>query len=163
MPSTRRVLTAFSKVNRFFYEVSRAAAVWQKLAHDLMCRGRRLSLQNLLLPTELSSQQMRSSVLKSVAAEHNWQREFPKKVSPSRIVKLDRDIKLDQLSYVMKYASPRHIVLPTTDGELVGWDMNRSVALGRYNMGRQSVLINVQGHYASRSLYWITGRYTGFE
>lgn len=128
-----------------------------------MNRGRRLSLQDQLLPTYLSPTQMRSSVMTSVMAERNWSRDFPKKVLPSRLIKLDRDIVLDQLSYVMKYASPRHIVLPTTDGDLVGWDMIKGVALGRYNMGRQSVLINVQGHYASRSLYWITGRYTGFE
>lgn len=152
-------MTSLQQVSHSVREASMAPRTWYNLAYNLMCRGRRLFLHDRLFPTELSANEVRRSVMMTVSAEDNWRRDYPKAVSPSRVVPLGPAVQLDQLSYVMKYGSPRHLVLPTYDGYLLGWDMDRGVSAGRYYMGHQTVLINVQGDYESRSLYWITGKY----
>lgn len=122
-----------------------------------MCRGRRVALHDFLSTSNLSAAQLRQSVLVTVAAEESWRKNCPKHVSDVRIVRLD-DVDLDHASYVMKFTSRRHLVLPTKAGELVGWDTRMSARSGNYSMGPDSVLINVQGDYTTRSLYWITGK-----
>lgn len=122
-----------------------------------MTRGRRVALHDFLSTSSLSAAQLRQSVLVTVAAEKSWRRNNPKHVSDVRIVRLN-DVDLDHASYVMKFTSRRHLVLPTKAGELIGWDTRKSARSGNYSMGPDSVLINVQGDYTTRSLYWITGK-----
>ncbi|THH08463.1 hypothetical protein EW145_g2700 [Phellinidium pouzarii] len=105
----------------------------------------------------LSLAQLRHSVLVTTAAEVSWKKDKPACVAKAHVVRLD-NVVLDHASYVMKFTSRNHLVLPTKDGELIGWDTRTSSRAGNYTMGADSVLINVQGEYSTRSLYWITGR-----
>lgn len=122
-----------------------------------MARSRRISLHDRLSPLSLSAAQLRISVILATAAEHCWLRQAPHSIGAPRIVPL-ANVDLDHASYVMKFTSRRHLVLPTKGGRLVGWDMHARKEAGSYDMGPDSVLINVQGEYATRSLYWITGK-----
>lgn len=127
-----------------------------------MSRARRLALKNHFLPTDLSAKELRHSVLVAYFAERNWISDKPKHVAPPKVVKL-RDMQLDQFSYVMKFSSGRHLVLPTGDGKLVGWDMKKNNCVGRFDMGSNALLINVQCEYMTRSLFWIVGKVSNLE
>lgn len=122
-----------------------------------MCRSRRISLHDQLTPAALTPNQLRHSVILATAAEQSWLKQKPKCLSCARVVQL-RNVDLDHASYVMKFTSRRHLVLPTKNGQLIGWDTRSSDYAGTYDMGIDSVLINVQGEYSTRSLYWITGK-----
>ncbi|KAI5119398.1 hypothetical protein M0805_005941 [Coniferiporia weirii] len=148
---------SLSQVSHLFYDVSQSLSVWANLAFKLMCRGRRVSLHDFLSTSSLSIDQLKHSVLITTAAEASWKKDKPECVTEPRIVRLD-NVDLDHASYVMKFTSRRHLVLPTKAGELIGWDTRSSSPAGNYIMGAESVLINVQGDYSTRSLYWITGR-----
>lgn len=137
--------------------VSQYLVVWQNFAFKLMLRGRRVATTDFVFTSSLSATLLRQSVLTCLAAEVTWRKPNPKHVSDVRIVRL-ADIDLDHASYVMKFTSRRHLVLPTKAGELVGWDTRSSARSGDYSMGPHAVLINVQGDYTTRSLYWITGK-----
>ena len=127
------------------------------MAFKLMCRGRRISLHDRLSTSALTAAELKQSVLLAIAAEESWLKPAPSHVAHPRPVRL-ADVDLDHASYIMKFTSQRHLVLPTKSGELVGWDVRTGVCAGKYSMGADSVLINVQGEYETRSLYWITGK-----
>ncbi|EJC97852.1 uncharacterized protein FOMMEDRAFT_171265 [Fomitiporia mediterranea MF3/22] len=148
---------SLAQVSRLFYEVSESLAIWKNLAYKLMCRGRRISLHDHLSTSSLTAAQLKQSVLLTTAAEESWLGATPTHVARPHPVRLD-DVDLDHASYIMKFTSRRHLVLPTKAGELVGWDTRTKTCAGKYDMGADSVLINVQGDYATRSLYWITGK-----
>ena len=127
------------------------------MAFKLMCRGRRISLHDRLSTSALTATELRQSVSLAVAAEDSWLSPNPMHVAHPRPVRLS-DVDLDHASYIMKFTSQRHLVLPTKSGELVGWDTKTGSRAGMYDMGIDSVLINVQGDYETQSLYWITGK-----
>lgn len=122
-----------------------------------MARSRRITLHDHLSPLALTASQLRTSVILATAAEHSWLQHAPQSIGAPRTVPL-ANVDLDHASYVMKFTSRRHLVLPTKGGRLVGWDMHTRKEAGSYDMGPDSVLINVQGEYSTRSLYWITGK-----
>ncbi|KAL5501724.1 hypothetical protein ACEPAH_8984 [Sanghuangporus vaninii] len=146
-----------AQVSRLFHDAAQSFTVWKNLAYKLMCRGRRISLHDRLSTSALTVEELRHSVLLAVAAEDSWLRPTPMHVARPRPVRLS-DVDLDHASYIMKFTSQRHLVLPTKSGELVGWDTKTGASSGKYDMGVDSVLINVQGEYETRSLYWITGK-----
>ncbi|KAH8114396.1 hypothetical protein DFH11DRAFT_1877694 [Phellopilus nigrolimitatus] len=148
---------SLAQVSHMFLCLSQSLSVWRNLAFKLMCRGRRVSLHDYLSTSALTTAQLKHSVLMTTAAEQSWNRDRPKSVASPRIVRLE-NVDLDHASYVMKFTSRRHLVLPTKAGELIGWDTRTSARAGHYSMGPDAVLINVQGDYATRSLYWITGK-----
>lgn len=151
---------SLSQVSHLFHEISKSITVWQSLAFNLMCRSRRISLHNYLTINSLTASQLRQSVLITTFAERSWL--DPRNVASAKVKSSTwpTNVDLEQGSYVMKFTSDHHLVLPTVDieGGLIGWNTLTNTQAGSYAMDAGEILINVQPVYASRSLYWITGK-----
>ena len=95
----------------------------------MLHRGRHVAVYDSCSVAKASASELRESIVSASAAEQEWLRPYPRSVGAVRSTALE-EVDLDHASYVMKFTSHTHLVLPTKGGRLVGWDLRTGERAG---------------------------------
>lgn len=107
--------------------------------------------------SEYSTKELRYSISKAASAEENWSKNRPKYLASSYAINLrDHDISLDQVSFITKFSS-RHLLIPISSGNLIGWDMKEQRPSGSIELPDDTLLIDLSLDASSRSLVCLVG------
>lgn len=142
-------VVVMSQLSHFLHEFANTYIIWHNVLLSLLHRARYIDLLSLDKKPLRSADvlELKKSVIKASHADKNWLSSHPKALGPPRIIKLQEndtvhDISLDQVAYITKFTS-RHLMIPLNNGGILGWDLEKNNSAGKHIMNNNAVLMDI--------------------